>query len=87
MCLITVGPISVPGTVQHIRQSSSLKEFVIITIIIVVIKKKEEKKKNREEDVNQVHLLARARLFPRVNFQLDPELQHSRDMNSSFDFE
>lgn len=86
MCLITVGPISVPGTVQHIRQSSSLKEFVIITIIIVVIKKK-EKKKNREEDVNQVHLLARARLFPRVNFQLDPELQHSRDMNSSFDFE
>lgn len=86
MCLITAGPISVPGTVQHIRQSSSLKEFVIITIIIVVIKKK-EKKKNREEDVNQVHLLARARLFPRVNFQLDPELQHSRDMNSSFDFE
>lgn len=87
MCLITGGCISVLGTVQHIRQSSCIKEFVIITIIIVIISKKEEKKKNREEHMNQVHLLSRARLFFRVNFQLDPEFQHSRGTSSSFDFE
>lgn len=45
MCLITVGPIGVLGTVLHIRQSSCIKELVLITIIIVIIRKKEEKKK------------------------------------------